>query len=184
MRVLISFSRLRQVCDGHYMTGAPRPRNPAVFGRISTPRVAAVTRRATRRAATIFGTMRRFALLVALCGQLAMLAHGALVAHVTCGDDGELLHVRPDGDADGAVAAPTRDVIAAGRASDSDAHDHCLLDEDGEAACPRVHVASSEPVAETRATFAPARAAVPAPRRAPLYRLAPKNSPPASSRST
>jgi hypothetical protein len=117
----------------------------------------------------------RFAVLLALCGQLAMLAHVALVAHVTCGADGELIHVRAD------VAAPAREGNAASAAIDAghDEHDHCLLDEDGEAACPTAHVASGEPVPAARAAFAHGRRSWGVARRAPLYRLAPKNSPPA-----
>jgi hypothetical protein len=119
----------------------------------------------------------RIAVLVALCGQLAMLAHGALVEHVTCGADGALVHVRaPDG-----VARPVAagDVARVALAGGRDEDDHCLLDEDGEAACPSAPVASAEPVPARRAVFAHDRRTPCAARRAPLYRLAPKNSPPA-----
>jgi hypothetical protein len=58
-------------------------------------------------------------------------------------------------------------------------HDRCLLDEDGEAACPnQPHVlAAPAPAAEPRPDSR--RAERRPARRAPLYRLAPKNSPPA-----
>jgi hypothetical protein len=104
-----------------------------------------------------------------------MLAHGALVVHVTCGGDGELTHLRP-----GSVASvPARDVAGAAVDSGNEGHDHCLLDEDGDAECPTSHVASGEPFAPSRfdRRIQP-RARVSA-RPAPLYRLAPKNSPPA-----
>ena len=118
----------------------------------------------------------RFAVLAALCGQLAILAHGALVEHVTCGVDGDLIHVR----ADVAPAVPPRgDVVRAITDAGRDEHDRCLLDEDGEAACPNAPVAASAPVVAERTQPPFARRAAPRARRAPLYRLAPKNSPPA-----
>jgi hypothetical protein len=117
----------------------------------------------------------RSALLLALCGQLAMLLHGALVAHVTCGADGELMHVRAG------VAAPAPAGTAAHAAVDGadDEHDHCLLDEEGEAACPSTVVVSGEPLPPTRPLSVAGRRARTARPPAPLYRLAPKNSPPA-----
>jgi|SRR5579862_5573059 len=118
----------------------------------------------------------RFAVLAALCGQLAILAHGALVEHVTCGVDGDLIHVRVDV---APAVPPHGDVVRAVTDAGHDEHDRCLLDEDGEAACPNAHVAASAPVLAERAQLSSARRAPPRARRAPLYRLAPKNSPPA-----
>jgi hypothetical protein len=115
--------------------------------------------------------------LAALCGQLAMLAHGALVEHVTCGADGALIHVRaPSG---GASAVARGDVARAALEDGEGEHDHCLLDEDGEAACPSAPFASAELVPARLVTFARGPETPRSARRAPLYRLAPKNSPPA-----
>jgi hypothetical protein len=106
-----------------------------------------------------------------------MLAHGAVVEHVTCGADGALMHVRAS---DGAAAAVARgDVARAALEEGQGEHDHCLLDEDGEAACPSATFASAEPTSASRVVFAPGSGTPRASRRAPLYRLAPKNSPPA-----
>ena len=118
----------------------------------------------------------RLAVLLALCGQLAMLAHAALVAHVTCGADGELIHVRA-----GAAVRPVvggGDIARASLDGGRDDHDHCLLDEEGEATCPSAPSACGLVLA-TRAVFERAARSRGAARRAPLYRLAPKNSPPA-----
>jgi hypothetical protein len=117
----------------------------------------------------------RLAILAALVGQLAALAHGALVAHVTCGLDGDLVHLR----AGAPAPAPSRDVVREVSSGDDDSHDRCLLDEDGEALCPTSHVASGQPLSPSRARSPIAQRvrALAAP--APLYRLAPKNSPPA-----
>lgn len=116
-------------------------------------------------------------MLAALCGQLAILAHGALVEHVTCGADGALVHVRA---ADSGASPVTRDDMARAALDEGLAeHDHCLLDEDGEAACPNATAASDEPVPARRTDLTRGSGASPAARRAPLYRLAPKNSPPA-----
>jgi hypothetical protein len=117
----------------------------------------------------------RLAVVAALVGQLAALAHAALVEHVTCGADGELIHVR----AEAAPPAPARDAARAGADAEGDSHDHCLLDEDGEALCPEAHVASGDPVSPSRARHAAQPHARVAAAPAPLYRLAPKNSPPA-----
>lgn len=124
------------------------------------------------------GAARRCALLLALVGQLALLAHVVLVAHVTCGADGELVHLRADVGA-ARDAVPARDAASAAAAGRGEADDHCLLDEDGEAACPTAHVASGEPVAASRLDRVRRRVRAPFGRPAPLYRLAPKNSPPA-----
>jgi hypothetical protein len=120
-------------------------------------------------------TLSRRVALLALCGQLAMLAHATLVAHVTCGADGELEHVRL---ATGA-AAPAGKTTSAALADRGGEHDHCLLDEDLEAVCQGGPAASGEPVPATRADHFVRRRLRGASAPAPLYRLAPKNSPPA-----
>jgi hypothetical protein len=112
--------------------------------------------------------------LLALCGQLAALVHVVLVAHVTCGADGELVHVRAGHSPAPAIGDAARPAAGAAR----DEHDHCLLDEEGEAACPSPHAASGEPSTVVRVSIRLERRDVLPPRRAPLYRLAPKNSPP------
>jgi hypothetical protein len=117
----------------------------------------------------------RLAVIAALLGQLAALAHGALVAHVTCGADGELVHVR----AEPSTTAPVRDGARAAVDGEGDAHDHCLLDEDGDALCPATHVGAGEPLAPSRGRRSVTRRVRVASAPAPLYRLAPKNSPPA-----
>jgi hypothetical protein len=111
----------------------------------------------------------------ALVGQLAALAHAVLVEHVTCGADGELIHVR----AGAAPAAPERDAARAALDGEDDAHDHCLLDEDGEAVCPTSPFASGSAVQPGPADHSIRRCARVDRAPAPLYRLAPKNSPPA-----
>jgi hypothetical protein len=118
----------------------------------------------------------RLALFVALLGQLGMVAHTLLVVHVTCALDGGLVHARWGGP----PAPPAREpVVRADRAPGGDLDDHCLLDEDGEAACPSAPVIAASPLPASPSGFVRAeRALVPA-RRAPLFRLAPKNSPPA-----
>jgi hypothetical protein len=118
----------------------------------------------------------RVALFVALLGQLGMLAHAALVVHVTCPLDGELVHARL-GDA---APPPGREPVARAPVGDPDHQDdRCLLDEDGEAACPSPRVVSAAPLPVAPASYALAAPAPRGARRAPLFRLAPKTSPPA-----
>jgi len=112
---------------------------------------------------------------VGLLGQLALLADGA-ATHVICVEHGDLVHASPRA---GHAVAARHDTLLAAADAGSETHDRCLLDEDGEAACPN----------EPHVVPAPVLAAGPRPdfrgaerrpaRRAPLYRLAPKNSPPA-----
>jgi hypothetical protein len=66
-------------------------------------------------------SVARFAMLLALCGRLAALVHVALVAHVTCGADGELVHVR----AGRSPAPATRDGVGPAAGAARDEHDHC-----------------------------------------------------------
>jgi hypothetical protein len=60
----------------------------------------------------------------------------------------------------------------------AESHDRCLLDEDGESAPPEQAAAPFVPVALVRAVL-PAYVAPPLTAHEPLYRIAPKNSPPA-----
>jgi hypothetical protein len=115
-------------------------------------------------------------LFVALLGQLGMLAHAALVVHITCPLDGERVHARLGEDAPPPAAEP----VALAAVSDPDHQDdHCLLDEDGEAACPGPRVVAAEPLPTVPMSYALAERASLRVRRAPLFRLAPKTSPPA-----
>jgi hypothetical protein len=112
---------------------------------------------------------------IALAGQLAMLADGALGVHVTCAEHGDVVHAAP-----GAAPAPVGDhaQLTAFVAAGSDTHDRCLLDEDGEVAPPPepALILAAAPLAGSCVSFDQRehRRA----RRAPLYLLAPKNSPP------
>jgi hypothetical protein len=111
----------------------------------------------------------------ALAGQLATVADQLFVAHVTCLAHGERIHAANEGPA--RLAARWTEIGAAATESPADAHAQCLLDDDvdcvpaaGPAAPPLPRVA-----ARPERDAASAR---PLPRQ-PLYRLAPKNSPPA-----
>ena len=115
---------------------------------------------------------------LALAGQLALLADGA-IAHVTCAVHGDLVHATAPASPATAPSGSAQGALLAGVASDEGFHDRCLVDEDGDVAC--------RP--STMAVPAPARVGVASvafgprdrnPRRGvPLYRLAPKSSPPA-----
>ncbi|HVZ74734.1 MAG TPA: hypothetical protein VHJ20_20265 [Polyangia bacterium] len=116
--------------------------------------------------------------LLALAGQLALLADGA-IAHVTCAVHGDLVHATARDDAPAPPASATTTVAAATVASDDDAHDRCLVDEDGEVACRPEATTLAVPTLTEIDRDAPAPRDRAPTRRAPLYRLAPKNSPPA-----
>jgi hypothetical protein len=118
--------------------------------------------------------------IVALAGQLAAVADALFVAHVTCLADGDRIHVVGDGGSQAASRAATAPSTFTLPSVQSDGHAHaaCLLDDD----------ADYVPVAATLAPHVPVREPAPhillvqaEPRvlRLPLYRLAPKNSPPA-----
>jgi hypothetical protein len=111
----------------------------------------------------------------ALASQLAAISDQLLVAHVTCPADGERVHVGAD-----APQPAAREARVEHAALDAERHEHaqCLVDDDVDQLPPRVVVAtfvpSTEPARPVSAASTPlARPAF------PIYRLAPKNSPPA-----
>lgn len=121
------------------------------------------------------GHARLLLAVVALGAQLAALADALFVAHVTCLADGERIHVARDGAP--AQPEPWTSLDGGKVGADEHAHAQCLVDDDAD--CP--------PASSTAALAAPESAPL-APRAAaaslrlpgpPLYRLAPKNSPPA-----
>ena len=109
----------------------------------------------------------RLLAVAALGGQLAAIADALFVEHVTCFVHGDRVHVTAAAKWDGARAA---------LAGTGDDHDQCLLDEDGDQA-PAANPPSLVP---TPATPSALRFDLSAPvfTGAPLYRIAPKNSPP------
>jgi hypothetical protein len=118
----------------------------------------------------------RALVLAALGSQLAAISDELLVAHVTCPADGELVHL----DAQTARPVVAREARLAPAARESDRHEHgqCLLDDDVDQLPPR---AAERPFVPTSRTApAPVAAATSlAVAGVPIYRLAPKNSPPA-----
>jgi hypothetical protein len=123
-------------------------------------------------------TMRRrairFLALAALGGQLAAIADALFVEHVTCPEHGDRIHVSVRVRAPRATAWAAASATVAGTADD---HDQCLLDGDGGRATSAPPPAPRAPIAARAPTLA-LEFGPPAFRRAPLYRLAPKNSPP------
>jgi hypothetical protein len=114
--------------------------------------------------------------LAALGGQLAAVADALFVAHVTCLAHGDRIHV-----SDG-PPLPVTDrwsgVRGAAVDSEGDAHAQCLLDDDVDVV-PAPSPATL-PVPYRSAALSPLAESAPLPGpRLPLYRLAPKNSPPA-----
>jgi hypothetical protein len=115
----------------------------------------------------------RLLALLGLAGQAGALADALLVQHVTCLVHGDRIHATPGTPDSGARWSRLRD-----GAADEDGHEHlrCLVDDDvdfvpGPATAPfAARVGSWSPL--------PLFVAPPIARRAPLYRLAPKNSPP------
>jgi hypothetical protein len=124
------------------------------------------------------GARTRAALLLAaaaLAGQLATVADQLFVTHVTCLAHGERIHVANEGPA--RLAARWTEIGAAATESPPDAHAQCLFDDDVDCVPAPAAVTLPPP----RGAAAPAsylESARPLPRQ-PLYRLAPKNSPPA-----
>ena len=121
--------------------------------------------------------IRLFAL-AALGGQLAAIADALFVEHVTCAEHGDRIHVTSHGPA---PVAQTWAGVGAAIAGTADEHDQCLLDEDGDQAPATAPTALCLP-ALAQASPPHFEPGAPAVRRAPLYRLAPKNSPPEKSR--
>jgi hypothetical protein len=111
----------------------------------------------------------------ALAGQLAGVADELLENHVTCLAHGERIHV--SGDAQVRPAAPWTEIAPAAVASAEEAHAQCVFDDDVDI------VPTPAPAVLPAPGVAAAPVAIAASRRPllhePLYRLAPKNSPPA-----
>ena len=114
----------------------------------------------------------RLLALVGLAGQAGALADALLVQHVTCLVHGDRIHATPGTPDRGARWSRLRE-----GAADEHEHDHlrCLVDDVDFVPGP-----SPAPLAAQVATCAavPVLVAPTIGRRAPLYRLAPKNSPP------
>ena len=120
------------------------------------------------------GRLLRLLAIAGLAGQLAAVADALFVEHVTCFVHGDRVHVTTD-----APVAATRWSGLRSPTIDGDEHDHvtCLLDEEVDfvplpppAALPAPSLAS--------ASFHLFDANAPTFERSPLYRLAPKTSPP------
>ena len=115
--------------------------------------------------------------LAALGGQAAAVADALFVAHVTCPTHGDRVHV--DGDAPARTPEKWASLGEASVDADGHAHAACLFDDDVEYVPPAATPALAAPAVDG-ARPAIAIAAVLPRRRLPLYRLAPKNSPPRS----
>ena len=110
----------------------------------------------------------------ALAGQLATVADQLLADHVTCLAHGERIHV--DGGEAARTAAPWTAVGAATVAGAEERHAQCLFDDDVDVV-PAPAPATLPPPRVVTARVA-GSASCRALSRQPLYRLAPKNSPP------
>jgi len=116
----------------------------------------------------------RLLAIAGLCGQLAALADALFVEHVTCFVHGDRVHVTTDGPVAAARWSGLRSPAING-----DEHDHatCLLDDDIDfVPSPPPAVLPAPAVAST--AFPLSASGTPSFGRSPLYRLAPKNSPP------
>ena len=112
---------------------------------------------------------------VALAAQLATVADELLVDHVTCLAHGERIHVENGGPA--RQAAPWAALGAAAVTSAADTHAQCLLDDDADCVpAPTLALYAPPLVAAAGPTVDDRQRPLP---HQPLYRLAPKNSPPA-----
>jgi hypothetical protein len=113
--------------------------------------------------------------LAALAGQLAAVADQLFADHVTCLAHGDRIHV--DGAAVARAAAPWTEIGAATIAGAEEAHAQCLFDDDVDV------VPAAAPARLPAPSIVTASVAGATSRRPllaqPLYRLAPKNSPPA-----
>jgi hypothetical protein len=116
----------------------------------------------------------RLLAIAGLCGQLAAVADALFVEHVTCFVHGDRVHVTAD-----APVAAARWSGLRRPAIDGDEHDHvtCLLDEDVDFVPAPAPAALSAPTVAA-AAFPLSDRDAPTFGRSPLYRLAPKNSPP------
>jgi hypothetical protein len=109
---------------------------------------------------------------------LLEVAHSARVHHATCPEDGEVVDVVPQPPEishsdEGAVLPGTQDAAGAHQ------HEHCLLaarTRQTRSAQPQVRLWAPSPLVLGAARRQPRSVALPA--RIPLYRLAPKMSPP------
>lgn len=119
----------------------------------------------------------RLLVFAALASQLAAISDQLLVAHVTCPADGERVHVGAE------AARPTaaRGARLEQPAFRADRHEHaqCLVDDDVDQLPPQVAVSTFVPPSVEPAPAFRAASTVLARSAFPIYRLAPKNSPPA-----
>jgi hypothetical protein len=115
----------------------------------------------------------RLLALLGLAGQAAVLADALLVQHVTCLVHGDRIHATPGAPQPGERWSAVRD-----GAADEDGHDHlrCLVDDDVDFVPGQPPVLFAGLVGCWSAPLFPVVPPVAA--RVPLYRLAPKNSPP------
>jgi hypothetical protein len=120
----------------------------------------------------------RLLAVAALGGQLAAIADALFVEHVTCPEHGDRIHVTGHGPAPAAEKWSGARPAIGGTGDD---HDQCLLDEDGDQA-PAPNPPSLPVPAPAAASALRFDLSAPVIRGAPLYRLAPKNSPPEKSR--
>src|ERR1700687_2966371 len=143
-------------------------------------------KKGTRRilAGSVHGYLTAATAFVSLLAQLSSIADLALFRHVVCPEHGELVHLEEEAaPAPGLAATPSNrgqvDVSIHAKAQwQAGKHDHCSL------AAHRREIATGSraqiPVPEVAPSFAVARIAEHAPRSSPvpIFRLAPKNSPP------
>ena len=124
------------------------------------------------------GRFRILLALAALAAQLGAICDALFVQHVTCPVDGERVHLTA-GTEPSAPRSIRSSRIAPPAGADADAHEHgqCLVDDDVDCVPPPAAAPAATP--QLRSASAPWLAlARPAFVGAPLYRLAPKNSPP------
>jgi hypothetical protein len=122
----------------------------------------------------------RLLAIAGLCGQLAALADALFVEHVTCFVHGDRVHVTTDTPVAAARWSGLRRTAGLrSPTNNGDEHDHvlCLLDDDVDFVPPPAPAALPTP-AVVSAAFTLSASDAPASGRSPLYRLAPKNSPP------
>jgi hypothetical protein len=119
--------------------------------------------------------------LALLGAQTSGFLHILLVEHERCGEHGEMVeahHRPPPSPAPLITPSDGTSASASGSPSVTHDHDHCLVLLDRRASAPLAGPAQLAITVESRTVSAPVRATG-APRGPPLYRLAPKNSPPA-----
>lgn len=116
------------------------------------------------------------ALATFVAGQLASVAHAALVRHAVCADHGEAVHVSSAEAAEVPAHRDDTDAVSGSEPAPADDHEHCSV------ACERRALARPG----SRASIAGHGGDAPRPLRdaqvppaIAIYRLAPKSSPPA-----